>query len=268
MQNLSKYFCLTLSLFVFLPLYAEDNEATNAVSELSVMSFNIRTSLANDPAPLNWEGRRNQVIDVLISSRADFIGLQELSERQREDLSRMLVDQSTPEQALVYAWVGNAPILYNTKALAIKSSGAVELIEDKWEPRFMYWVIARDISSGKEMLLATTHWGVDAESQWGSAKIIAHALPELSGNWSLPVVLLGDFNIQETSEIYKWFNDNTPMTNQFFGNTYTGFGNTATEQLDYVWGNKVVQSECVSNDFGKYEVKASDHFAVACGLKF
>ncbi|MDO6421678.1 endonuclease/exonuclease/phosphatase family protein [Saccharophagus degradans] len=225
----------------------------------TVMSFNIRTEHANDPGELAWEKRKNNVVDVIVKANPSVIGLQEASTNQQQYI----------EDALGPNWlpVANAPILFRGDMYRVLATGAIELVEDKWEKRFAYWVRLEEKNTNKSWLFITTHWGVDEASQLGSAEILLNALPTVTKNWQLPVVLVGDFNAEPNSEPYLKVVNGSPLQNNFWGLTFTGFKPKAIAQLDYAWAAGLTINKCKADRFEAYTTPASDHYPIICEFK-
>lgn len=241
-----------------------------------VMSFNIRTEHANDPGELAWENRKQRVVSVIKSSGVTLVGLQEATDNQRQFILKELGGN--------WHAVEGTPLLYDRRYYSLTDVGKFELIEDKWERRFAYWVkltapsvqlpalqeqregsgVKESDSLKKQWVFITTHWGVDSDAQMGSAKIMANQVASISNQWDLPVLLVGDFNIVPNSKPYKLLHSRTPLRSVFEGKTFTAFENEARVQLDYVWAYKMPEMKCTSNDFSVFPYPASDHYAVVC----
>lgn len=245
----------------FIAIFVLGLVACSTPTPLNVMSFNIRTEQANDPGVLAWAARKPLVVEVIKHAQPDVIGLQEASEQQKAYILKSLGNDwtTTPQ----------APILFRMSAFELIDEGRVELIEDKWEPRFAYWyrLRARNHPEAREWLFVSTHWGVDSESQIGSANILINSLPKLTENWSVPTVLLGDFNITPNSPPFRMVKENTPLISGYTGLTYTGFKPQPKEQLDYVWGSGLRLVNCWVDDFTRLKSAASDHYALSCSVR-
>lgn len=236
--------------FLLVHLWAATCQAGTA------MSFNIRTEFANDPGELAWEKRKEKVVKIIASANPAILGLQEASANQQQYIVEQLAGNL---QA-----VADSPILYRDATYQLLEKGKVELVEDKWERRFAYWVKLEHKQTGKLWLFISTHWGVDEASQLGSAENLIQALPDLTQNWAVPVLMVGDFNAAPDSKPYKKLAAGTPLKNHFWGLTFTGFKDAAFVQLDYAWAAGVSDITCKSDRFEAYSAPASDHYPIIC----
>jgi endonuclease/exonuclease/phosphatase family metal-dependent hydrolase len=229
-----------------------------ALNHYKVMSFNIRTAKANDPDEKNWEKRKPLLLKVLHQQMLDFLGLQEATEAQHA----AIIGSLGPD------WESSEfrQIIFKKNKFQIINSGLIHLIEDKWEPRSAEWLHVRDKISGQEFIFANTHWGVDEISQQGSADIMVKELREPTHHWTLPIILLGDFNMLPQSSPYTTLKKQSPLMSMFEGLTFTGFKEKADVQLDYVWVHRFFKTACSELVFPKSTPYISDHYPVVCDL--
>lgn len=225
-----------------------------------LMSFNIRTAHAKDTGEKNWEKRKPLLLNLIHQQMPDLLGLQEATAAQHKAITERLGDR----------WESSRfnQIVYRKDKFQILDSGLIQLIEDKWEPRSSEWLHLQDKKSGKEFIFANTHWGVDEISQQGSAKIMVEALKVPTNNWRLPIVLLGDFNMEPNSIPFKTLQNKSPLTSIFNGLTFTAFKHQAEAQLDYVWAQKILHSDCREIVFSSAAPYVSDHYPLLCDVIF
>lgn len=229
-----------------------------AVNQYKVMSFNIRTAKANDPGEKNWEKRKPLLLDLIQQQMPDLLGLQEATEAQHAAIL----------DGLGANWESSKfrQIIFKKDKFQILDCGLIPLIEDKWEPRSSEWLHLKDKVSGQEFIFANTHWGVDEISQQGSADIMVNALRKPTNNWTLPIILLGDFNMQPDSAPFKTLQRKSPLESIFEGKTFTDFTDTADVQLDYVWVHRFTKIVCSKLAFSALTPYISDHYPVTCAL--
>jgi endonuclease/exonuclease/phosphatase family metal-dependent hydrolase len=255
---------------------------------IRVMSFNIRTSTANDGTN-GWQFRRDAMAAMIAAKDVDLFGLQEANRPQIDDLMSR-VDG--------YKWIGigrnedgggeYAPIFYRPSRLEVLDQGTFWLSESPekfsrgWDaalPRIATWAKLRDVRTSRAMLLVNTHFdhrGEQARAQ--SAKLIMRRLPELSRG--LPAVFIGDFNALPESDAYKtvtsgpaaMLDTRLHSQNGHTGpvETFTGFhgNNTTPRTIDYIFVSRDVgvrRTETVSDDWQGRQL--SDHRAILADVE-
>ena len=182
-------------------------------SFLRVMSYNIRY---NNPADNDngWVHRKSMVASMFRFHRADLVGVQEALRDQIADL-----EQLAPE----YAWCGvgrsdgksggeYSAIFYRKTRFELLDqstfwlSETPEVIGSKgWDaalPRVVTWAKFRDRKTRSIFIHFNTHFDHRGErARAESASLLLRQIEKISG--SLPVILTGDFNGNETSEPYR-----------------------------------------------------------------
>ena len=180
---------------------------------LRVMSFNIRNSNARDGSNA-WPLRTKLIFEVIREFDPDLLGTQEVLSDQFDALSKEL-----PEYAVAGVarddgirkgeW---AAIYYRKKRFQLLDSGNFWFSQtperpggESWDAaivRICSWTVLRDLSTGRELLFANTHFdhkGVVARTE--SARLLAKQLAGLGGERA--IVLAGDFNCTEADEPYR-----------------------------------------------------------------
>ncbi len=175
----------------------------------SVMTFNIRYDAAYDNEQ-NWQYRKQNVADLVLSQNPDIVGFQEVLHNQLEDLVKLL-----PEY--LYVGVGrddglekgeSVPVFYKSSLFTLVQSGHFWLSETPdvpsfgWEAaciRMVTWVILKENSSGEEFAVYNTHFDhVGKQAANESSKLILLMIHEIAKNRK--VILLGDFNANPQTE--------------------------------------------------------------------
>lgn len=195
---------LSAALAVLAPATALARSTSCNVSEMRVMTYNIRLDTESD-GPNRWAMRRDLLIGQVRLLKPAILGLQEVVPGQRADLASALPD---------YAVLGGgrddgklkgeaSPLLIDKARLAVRSNGMFWLSPTPGTPskgwdaafsRVATWAHLAGRKDGMRILAVNVHWdhvGVDARRN--SARqlrrwIATHRQPGEG------VVLLGDFN--------------------------------------------------------------------------
>ena len=183
--------------------------------DLIVASYNVRTDTQKDRAQGDgWERRCPQVCRVIQSRDFDVFGAQEVRHNQLVDMCAGL-----PEYA--YVGVGRddgktggeySPVFYKKERFELLDGGTFWLAEttDKpckgWDaryPRVCSWVRLKDKECKRTFWffnLHMDHRGIVARRE--SSKLIIKKVAEIA-NPKEPVILTGDFNVDQKNEIYS-----------------------------------------------------------------
>lgn len=268
--------------------------------QLNVASYNVRNSNPNDAKAGNgWEQRCPVLTQLITFHDFDIFGAQEVKHNQLEDMLNAL-------PAYNYIGVGRddgktkgeyAPIFYRKDKFKLLKSGNFWLSEDTTKPnkgwdaaytRICTWGEFKD-KTGKFKFwffnLHMDHIGVVARRE--SAKLIIAKIKEMCAKD--PVILTGDFNVDQTSESYQVLHESGILSDSYevaqmryaTNGTCTGWNpNTYTpNRIDHIFvtPNFTVEKYGVLTDTyrtknettGKYESHIpSDHFPVKAVLKF
>lgn len=206
------FFCLCA-----LSLFAQD---------LRVGSYNIRNDNAGDVKRGDgWQSRRPVIVSLIAFYEFDIIGMQEVVKGQLDDL---LTDMPQFD----YIGVGRddgkqkgeyVPILYRKDRVKLIESGFFWLGEETdkpnkgWDaslPRVCTWGIFKEKKTKKKFLFLNVHMdhqGVLARRE--SAKLILSKIEEF--NKKLPVVLTGDFNVDQTHQSYLILRDSEKLKDSY-----------------------------------------------------
>ena len=215
--------------------------STQAGPTIKVLTFNLRTSAANDGAN-NWQNanqnpdRRQVALSVITSRLPDVIGFQEGEDVQLDYLAANLPAS--------YAWHRQKPsgggpteqaaFAFNTNVLALVDRGVFSLGPSPGEgyvnnppgtafdpykflanmgfafPRLALWGRFRLLATGQEFLFYTTHFDVNRASdgpQVRSARLIVD--DSRARNDRMPLaplaIVVGDFNCSRADPAWKLF---------------------------------------------------------------
>ncbi|MEP7273428.1 MAG: endonuclease/exonuclease/phosphatase family protein [Acidobacteriota bacterium] len=204
---------LTL-LLVMITLVPPLQKTTSAVTDLRVMSFNIRYGTADD-GENRWENRKAFLMDTIKAFNPDLLGTQETLAFQRDYLASMLPDheafgvgRNDGREA------GEMAALYYRRTRFEKLDGGHFWLSETpdqvgskgWDaalPRMVTWVKLRDrlYRNSKPLVFFNTHFdhrGTTARIE--SAKLLRTRIDALGD--TARVIVTGDFNSAEASEAY------------------------------------------------------------------
>lgn len=274
---------LLTALLLLAPLAAPDMSP-----ELSVMSFNVRNSRADDGED-RWPLRRERLFALLREEAADIIGLQEAYREQVDAIRRALPEYG---EAGVGRDDGKAEgehctILYRSDRFRLESQGTFWFSDTpdvpgstSWGnriPRICTWARLKEIASGRSVTVFNLH--LDHQSQPSRERSVALLLERLRATPG-PRVVLGDFNAGERNAatrallaardpvLIDTFRARHPEEKEV--GTFHGFrGGTRGERIDYVF---------VTRDFEVTEARIvratvearypSDHYPVTARLRW
>jgi len=183
---------------------------------LHVASYNIRYDSYDDSVAGNgWRQRCPQVCSIINYEQPDVFGAQEVLDHQLHDMLSRLPD---------YAYVGvgrddgdkqgeYAAIFYRTDRFDLLDSGHFWLSETPNHPglgwdaacvRICTWAHLQDRSSHREVLFMNLHMDhVGTVARRESARLVVERVREMAAGKT--VILTGDFNVDQTDEIYQIF---------------------------------------------------------------
>lgn len=183
-----------------------------AAQEMNVATFNIRMKTNADTGNL-WDDRKEALTQLIRFHGFDIFGIQEGFREQVQDMQSALPN---------FAFVGvgrddgksageHSAIFYDTKRFKLLKDGTFWLSATNtaqpnkgWDavlPRICTWGVFEDLENGKQFIFMNTHFdhvGVVARRE--SAKLILNKAKEFAKD--LPLILTGDFNIDEHNEAY------------------------------------------------------------------
>ncbi len=186
--------------------------------QLNVASYNLRNANKGDSINGNGWGQRYPYIAGLVEFHDfDIFGTQECKHHQLEDLKQAMphydyigVGRDDGKQGGEYA-----AIFYKKDKFKLLDHGDFWLSTETtypnkgWDaalPRICTWGIFKDKKSGFKFMffnLHMDHIGVEARKE--SAKLILAKIKETGGK--LPVILTGDFNVDQHNESYELLNE-------------------------------------------------------------
>ena len=186
--------------------------STSQTASLKWATMNVRYDNPADSLN-NWKYRKDAVAGFIRNQDVDVIGLQEVLNNQLEDLKSRL-----PE----YAEVGvgrddgksggeHVPIFFKRERFDLLDSNTFWLSQYPdsagfvgWDgacTRIATWAKLKDKESGRIFFAMNTHLDhVGREAQKKGALLVMEKIRALAEG--MPVVLTGDFNVSDTSDVY------------------------------------------------------------------
>lgn len=267
-------------------LFAQVNAQT-----ISVMSYNIRLNVASDGVNA-WDNRKQQVTQLINFFEPDILGCQEVKYEQLLYLKDSLIHNN-------YVGVARddgktegefSPIFFNNQKFTKLKEGTFWLsttptqVSRGWDAacnRVCTYVLLQDKLTKKKFWAANTHLdheGVLARKQ--SVALIHQQLQKLSNNFSIPVIITGDFNEQPHEPALQFMLQNyrntraasatAPMGN---ADTWNGFAFNSESKgcIDYIFlsPNSPWQVSKFATITQSYQLKyPSDHFPIFSIIKW
>jgi endonuclease/exonuclease/phosphatase family metal-dependent hydrolase len=253
------------------------------------MSYNIRYDNPDD-APNNWDNRKERVANLISFYEPVFLGTQEAEFHQLDYLDQNLTQ---------YDWIGVgrtdgkkagefSALLFDTTEVELVADSDSTIWLSKtpavpsknWDaalPRILTWGEFRIKSTGENIFVFNTHFDhIGDTARTESAKIILKTIEKTAGD--APVVLMGDFNIVDSSEPYKiitssflsdaYNTSDLPNVGPSF--TFSGFSVGEIEEkrrIDYIFTNNridVLKHAVITSFHNDYY--PSDHLPVVAEI--
>ena len=253
-------------------------------NELRVMSCNVRCISPTDLGKKSWFYRADLIIKGIQNEQPGVIGFQEVTKWHYSYLCDTLgmYDSEIAYRDDAFNSEG-CPIFYRSDIYTLVNKGSFWLSETPdvmskdWGAacyRICSYVILRDNATGNEFVVFNAHLDhVSDEARINGIKVVLDKIEEFG---SLPAVLMGDLNAEETSETYKSATKNFLDTkyqteNTMKSCTYQNWGKALDREcIDYILisktGFKVNSYRVVTDTYDG--VYSSDHFPVVSSLSF
>lgn len=196
---------------------------------LRVMTFNVLVDLQMDASVPAWDQRKDLCAQVVKEVNPDLLGLQETSPNQLTFFRNLmtgygsvgelplspedqafLYEKFPPLKALGMTTYTDVILFYRDEIFEKLDSGYIWLspTPDKISvgfgngfPRMMIWAKLRHKPSGREMMVAVTHFDNTEPSQQHMAKL-SHETLQPFVDAGLPILFMGDFNTSPTRGDY------------------------------------------------------------------
>lgn len=265
-----------------------------SAQQLYVGTYNIRYNNPNDEKEGNaWAQRCPQLCDFINFEQPEIFGTQEVLVDQLHDLMKGL-------DGYGYIGVGRddgkekgeyAAIIYKKDQLSLLDSGnfwlspTPERASLGWDAaciRICTWGKFQDKISGKQFYFFNTHMDhVGTVARRESARLILKCINQLSKG--LPTILTGDFNVDQTDEIYQIFSTSGVLRDCYTNalqrmapiGTWNDFmqDSHSKARIDHIFVSsdfKVPHYAIFTNSYwlGKSRRNISDHYPVMVKLIF
>jgi endonuclease/exonuclease/phosphatase family metal-dependent hydrolase len=259
--------------------------------ELKVITFNVRFD--NPADGINaWPNRIPLVEKYIMDEMPDILGVQESLYHQNEDLLRIMPG---------YAYVGTgrddgekggefSPIFFRTDKFELLDYSQFWLSETPdvpgsigWAavlPRVVAWAQLKYKESGKELFVFNTHFShISDEARRKSMEFLSDQISKIAGDSR--VILTGDFNIAQGSELYlemqeRFLEQNNLqnaelITNEPYisvKNTFNGFRSDLEPRvIDFIYVNEYFSVKSYDIDkITEGDIFISDHWPVKVQL--
>ena len=219
---------------------------------VKVMTYNIRLDLASD-GDNRWDNRKEMLTGQVMFYEPDFLGVQEALPNQMQYLQDNLKAYSyigegrdgngTGEHSAIFYNKQKYKVLQNT---TFWLSPTPEIPSKGWDAaynRICTYGLFQEIKTKKKIWVFNTHFDhVGNVARTESAKMILNKIREVNTK-NYPVVLTGDFNLEDSSESIKLLAlklaDSKSVALQRFGpkGTFNAFkyDKPVTTRIDYIF---------------------------------
>jgi endonuclease/exonuclease/phosphatase family metal-dependent hydrolase len=252
--------------------------------DLTVMSFNVRTSVKDDGAN-SWAERRTATPLMLRKVKPDIFGVQEATPEQEAYIA---------ETCPVYAAFGvgrddgalkgeRATVFYNKRVLEMEEGGTWWLSETPdvpsvgWDakyPRTATWALMKDRRCGRKFYFVNTH--LDHKGAAARRNGLAMIVEKTRGmNPDIPLVLVGDFNVEpgdsclvDVDRVLLSARSSALVTEQT--PSFNGFQPEPFKTIDYIYYGGFASAEKFSVITEPFDGKPfiSDHYPIVATLRF
>ncbi len=224
MQKIKIVFLFSISMLIVITIMT-CGPADKNFKNLRTMTFNIRMNTPADSGNA-WPNRKDMVTSMVRFHQADLVGFQEVLDNQMEDLKTALpefgsfgVGRDDGQKAGEYA-----PIFYRKDRFSLLKQATFWLSETPdvagsrgWDAacvRIVTWGEFRDNLTGKTFYHFNTHFDHRGEqARKNSVRLLLSQIPTIADK--KPVVVTGDFNFNESSQLYHLIVDSARTNNLY-----------------------------------------------------
>lgn len=263
MNSVGKYLIGISLLISYLSLIISDSYGQ--AHAIKIMSYNVRSP--------GWVDHSQNVIGVIKDEAPDLIGLQEASDNGRPFGIATEINVGLG-QNYVFLTGGKSSIgtriAYNSNKLNVLESGIhlMPACEGSTFMRSISWARLKVTSNGNQFMFYTTHFCTVSHlsSQEENARMLIELLEDHSNDFKksgLPVVVAGDFNSDENSDIMQFIYSTTIDGFSLIDTWVNGKrpNTSANKSIDFILtGDK--QGVTIYNSWINDTPGASDHFPI------
>ena len=264
--------------------YNDDENTDDGKPGVMIMSFNVRYSNSTeDTGDKNWSRRRAGCYKMINSLRPVLMGVQECRLDQRNDLKgncpgyevigRSRDNTADGEQVAIF-YLSDSVVINDWKTFWLSDTpDVVSKYPAAGSYRCATMAKVTHIKSGSQFCYINTHLDLDGVREF-EMSVILDQMGKYAG--SLPVVMTGDWNDAEDSniftEMYETFHNArwSSRSGDAYG-TYNGFSNpNTTTKLDHIFyrGFSVCAKFITVKQAWEGFQFISDHYPVYAILKF
>ncbi|EEY59729.1 uncharacterized protein PITG_12319 [Phytophthora infestans T30-4] len=195
-------------------------ESCRVVPHVKVMSFNLRTSLANDPCPSGcWEQRKWRAKKLVEKYGPDLIGTQEGAPDQIQFFQNELKLASTGDCAGDCQWNERDSIFYKADRWELLETSTFALSDtpdlipsNTWNLQYLRAAVIarfRDKTSSRVVCMLNTHFDISL-GQPQSSVLVANRLSHLCQSEDT-VIMTGDLNTVPQSSAVQYLANEGPI---------------------------------------------------------
>ena len=249
--------------------------------ELKVMTYNIKLDSPKE-GEYSWTIRKPFFSNQLKFYEPDVLGVQEALPNQMKDIDEFLSDYN-------FVGVGRddgkdqgeySAIFYKKDRIEVLESSTFwlsqtpEKVSMGWDAvcnRVCTYALFKDARTEQRFWVFNTHFDhVGKEAQKNSAILIIQRIKEINSQ-NYPVILMGDFNMEENHESIQFIcenlKDSKKVSNIVFGpeGTYNGFqfDQPVTSRIDYIFVSSGIEVKKHATLSDSMDLKyPSDHLPV------
>ena len=262
----------------------EDLEENPTVSEITVMSFNIRNS-GSDTDENQWSNRKAACLSMINDVQPAIIGMQEVRPDQKtyfdDNLENFIIVGTARDGSS--SSTEYSSVCFRSDIFTMLDSGTFwlsdtpDFMSKGWDGacyRICTWVKLKVKSTGKEIFFFNTHLDhKGAEAQEKGLLLIKERIKKIAGD-NANIILTGDFNMKPGNANIVSFGtfmesirDQYKNGEFYYTDTFNGWGSSYSI-IDFVWYQNLLP---VSYNVltGKYlgVTYISDHYPITGNFK-
>lgn len=274
-----KYFLYVFTIFMMMDLNAQD---------LSVMTYNIKLDYPKE-GENSWANRKLFLINQIKFYEPEVLGVQEAMPNQMKEMDSLLEDYSyvgvgrddgkdSGEYSAIFYKKDNLKVLESSTFWLSETPQKVSMGWDAVCNRVCTYALFKNKRTKQKFWVFNTHFDHVGEiARKASAILLIQKIKELNTK-NLPVILMGDFNLEPESENITYITTHLKDSKEVslskpFGpsGTFNGFNfhEPVTRRIDYIFvSSKIkVNTHAVLSD--NWDCKyPSDHLPVYVKLQF
>ena len=274
-----KYLFYVITIFMMMDLNAQD---------LSVMTYNIKLDYPKE-GENSWANRKPFLINQIKFYEPDVLGTQEAMPNQMKEMDNLLEDYSyvgvgrddgkdSGEYSAIFYKKDNLKVLESSTFWLSETPQKVSMGWDAVCNRVCTYALFKNKRTKQKFWVFNTHFDHVGEiARKASAILLIQKIKELNTK-NLPVILMGDFNLEPESENITYITTHLKDSKEVslskpFGpsGTFNGFNfhEPVTRRIDYIFvSSKIkVNTHAVLSD--NWDCKyPSDHLPVYVKLQF